>query len=168
MPHLTTSATVFLPGARRGDVFQYCTSPEGAVEFFRGYGPIPAIKSLSYRPGHSLEVGALREVRLADGSVLEEQVLELQPPARHAYRVSGFAPPLSWLSRQALGGWTFAEVPAGADRPAGVQVTWDYAYQLTGLWAWPAAALIVKVLMRGAMRRALAAIAARFAPGARG
>lgn len=155
MSRVTTSASVLVPGGELDNVFAYATTPAAAVEFFQGYGLVPAIRALAFLPGQAPRVGARREVVLADGSRLEEEIVAWEPPRLHAYRVEGFRPPLSWLSSGAEGRWTFATDSGG------VRITWNYVYHLRGAWAWPLAALIVKVWMRGAMRRALEQIALR-------
>jgi len=38
-------------------------------------------------------------------------------------------------------------------------VSWDYAFTLTSVFAWPLAAPLLHIFMRGAMRRCLAAMA---------
>lgn len=155
MKSVTTSASVLVPGGEVANVFAYATTPAAAVEFFRGYGLVPAIRAIAFLPGHAPRVGARREVLLADGSRLEEEIVAWEPPRLHAYRVEGFRPPLSWLTSGAEGRWTFET------QPSGVRITWNYVYHLRGLWAWPLAAPIVKLGMRGAMRRALERIAER-------
>ncbi len=164
MTRVTTSATALVPGASVEAVFAYATNPAAAATFFRGLGPIPAIRDICFLPGHRSEIGGLRDVHLADGSTLREEITAFEPPWLHRYRVTGFRTPLSWLSREAVGEWTFTAVNGGAgagrdQSGAGVRVTWNYAYHLTSPVVWPLAAVIVKGLMRGAMQRALRAIA---------
>lgn len=152
---ISTSASVLVPGATPADVFAYATTPAAAAEFFRGFGPIPAIRSIEYLPGSTPNIGGRRTVTLADGSTLDEEVLAYSPPHGHAYRVSGFPPPLSRLTREARGAWTFEPATTGT------RLSWHYTYELTSPLAWPAGVVVVKVLMRGAMQRALREIATR-------
>jgi len=154
--NICTHASVVVRGVSPDAVFDYATSAEAASEFFQGFGPIPAIRKIEFLPGSGPRVGGRRQVLLADGTALEEEILELQPPARHSYRVSGFRPPLSLLAKSGKGTWDFSS------RPEGTGITWHYAYHLASPLAWPLGAVLVKLFMRGAMRRALGRIAARF------
>lgn len=152
---VTTSATAIVVGATPEQVFAYATTPSAAAEFFTGYGPIPAIRSIEFLPSSGPHIGGERTVRLVDGSELLEEIVGWDPPRRHSYRVTNFRPPLSRLASEATGSWTFE--PTGQ----GTRITWHYAYRLTTPLAWPLAVPLVKLLMRGAMQRALDRIASR-------
>jgi hypothetical protein len=119
---------------------------------FPGYGPIAAIgKVVLDAP---LAVGSLRRIHNADGTVLTERVTVLEPPRRHAYELSGFTAPFSWLVRLGEAEWRVEPVDGGA------AVTWRYRFTLTSFLAYPVAAVLLAVFMRGAMNRCLAAMAA--------
>ena len=96
-----------------------------------------------------LAVGSTRSVHNADGTVLSERVTVLDPPVRHAYVLSGFRPPFSWLVTQGEANWTFAGHEFGS------RVRWDYEFELTRRWLWPVAALVLKLFMARAMHRCL-------------
>ena len=123
---------------------------------FRGYGPIPALRRMTAQAPAA--VGSTRLVESSDDSILTERITALDPPHRHAYTLSGLRPPLAWLARGGDALWTFT--PAGD----ATRVSWRYAFTLTSAFAWPVAALLLHVFMRGAMRRCLAAMARELEP----
>lgn len=146
---LTTTASAFAAGSNAAMLFDRVADPAAAAEFFRGFGPIPAIDCVRPLSQPALAAGARREVVLVDGSTLLEEIVEFERPLRHRYRIERFGPPLSHLLRTGEGSWTFA------DEAGGARVSWSYQYELASLWMLPVAALFVKVLMHGAMHHAV-------------
>lgn len=151
---VTTEVAQHIP-ASPAAVFAYATDLTAIGDYFRGFGLVPGIRRVSMQDNAAPAVGAARRLEMADGSVLNEQILELDPPVSHGYRVSGFAPPLNRLAHYGQGRWTFT--PSGA----GTQIRWHYTFQLTSPLAWPIVWPLVKIFMRTSMRRTLAALAAR-------
>ncbi len=117
---------------------------------FRGYGPIPSIRSITLHAAPA--PGSTRELLNSDGSRPLERITTLDPPYRHAYTLSGLRAPFSWLVKAGHADWTFT--PA-VDATC---VRWHYRFDLTGVLAWPLAAPLLRVFMGGAMRRCLAAM----------
>lgn len=146
---VSTSASAVAPGMTAAELFDRVADPAAAAEFFRGYGPIPAIAEVRLLTPVPIKAGSRREVVLVDGSVLGEEVVVFERPRLHRYRIDHFGPPLAKLFRMGEGAWSFTSERDGA------RVTWSYRYELTSILAWLAAVLFVKVLMRGAMRRAV-------------
>ena len=109
---------------------------------FRGFGPIPALTRIS-----------LHAAPAVDGGRMTECITALEPGHRHAYSLSGFRPPLSWLVRAGHADWQFT---ANGD---GTTVVWRYRFELTTPLVWPLAAPLLKIFMQGAMRRCLLAMA---------
>jgi Polyketide cyclase / dehydrase and lipid transport len=96
-----------------------------------------------------LAVGATRSVHNADGTVLEETIIAHDPPVSHAYTLSGFSPPSSWLVTRGEANWIITGHEFGA------RVSWDYEFEVTRRWLWPVSALLVKLFMIPAMHRCL-------------
>lgn len=155
MAYVSTSAVVDVMGATVEQLFDYATDPRSVVEFFVGYGPIPAIRRLEMLEGAVPAVGARRRVVLADDSELLEEILVLDRPRHHVYRVTGYRRPFSWLTSEGEGEWRFEPIATGA------RVAWHYRHELVSPWVRPLAALIVSRFMQLAMQRALQRIADR-------
>jgi len=141
--------------ADREAVFDMATDPDRFHEYFTGYGPVPAIDSVQNVDGEATGPGTVRRVHNCDGSVIEEHMDEFVRPERQRYRlVKGFAAPFSLMIASGEGFWTFEE------RGDATRITWRVAFTLRSPLAWPVAAPIVGIFMRGAMARCLANIRA--------
>ena len=92
---------------------------------------------------------------MTDGTVLEEVILDYDPPARHRYRwVGGAKFPFSLLVHSGTGNWEFTEVETGT-----TQIVWSYTIELTSPLAYPLALPIVW-LFRGWLQQGLDAVRA--------
>jgi hypothetical protein len=132
------------------EVYDYATETTTLAKVFVGYGAIPAIVHAEMVDG-PLRVGGKRRVENTDGSKLTEEILQLERPRIHAYRiVSGLKVPFSLLIHHGDGTWRFQEVNGGTD------VSWDYEFELRSALAWPVAALLMRTQFQQAMQRALA------------
>jgi len=132
-------------------VYALSLDAERFPALFAGYGPIPGLRRISLHGPAA--VGAMRDVEDSAGVVLHERIDALEPGRRHAYTLSGMQAPLAWLAREGRADWRFA--PGGA----GTQVDWYYDFALTSPLAWPVAAPLLRIFMRGAMQRCLDAMA---------
>jgi hypothetical protein len=128
-------------------VFALIVDPVRFPLAFRGFGLIPAIRSITL--DDNLAVGAFRRIHNADGSTLTEQVTALEAPSLHAYTLGGFRPPFSWLVTRGDARWTVS-----AAGPL-THVCWDYAFTLTTPLVSPLAAVLLRLFMARAMRRCL-------------
>lgn len=137
----------------------YALATDAARFPFPGDGPIAAVRTITLDA--PLAVGSTRQIHNADGSVLTERVTVLDAPTRHAYELSGFVVPFSWLVQLGEADWQLRPADGGTD------VTWSYRFTLTTALAWPLAAPLLQVFMRRAMARSLAAMAAILATGER-
>lgn len=114
---------------------------------FPGYGPIPAIRRVEL---HGVAAaGTKRQIHNSDGSVLDEEILELDAPHRHRYRLSGFRAPFAWLVRQGEADWQFR------DEDGGSRVEWHYRFEPASALARPFAALLLRGFLQPAMQRCL-------------
>lgn len=128
-------------------VFALMVDPDRFPSMFEGYGPIPAIRSVTLDA--PLAVGATRRIHNTDGSILTEQVTALDRPVRHAYTLVGFRPPFSWLVTRGESDWTLST------REPGTHVRWIYDFTLTNALAYPLASVVLKFFMSRAMQRCL-------------
>jgi hypothetical protein len=132
-------------------VFALALDPVRFPATFRGCGPVPAVERITLHAPPA--VGSTRELENSDGSRVTERITALDAPTRHAYTLTGIAPPLSWLVRAGHADWTFT--PAGG----GTHVVWRYDWDLASVLAWPVASPLLHGFMRAAMRRCLRAMA---------
>ena len=131
--------------------FALAVDPSRFPGFFTGFGPIPALREI--RLDAPLAVGSTRQVEGSDGAVMRERIVAHDPPRRHAYVLGNLRPPLALLVREGHADWRFEP------RADGTQVRWTYRFELTSPLAWPLAAPLLQVFMRGAMQRCLDAMA---------
>ena len=151
-------AEVVVPGPPEA-VFDYATNLEHLPRLFRGAGPVPSIEKAEVIGGGEQRVGARRRIHNGDGSVLEEEVLELDRPRSHRYSLYGdFQGLVRFLVRKGGGHWTFEPVEGGHE----TRVRWAYHFELTSPLALPLALPMMKVAFRAAQRRCLLNLAAAF------
>lgn len=152
-----TRASVMVAAAAE-QAFALATDLPEFHRYFRGSGPIPAVQKVVWHPGAQPLPGARRDVHNSDGSVIVEELLELNPPERHRYRLlSGFKPPFSWMVEYAEGDWRFTR------ESGGTRIDWYYAFQLRSPLALPVVFPIVKIFFRRAMQDCLDTMAAELA-----
>jgi hypothetical protein len=132
-------------------VFALTLDPARFPAIFRGCGPIPAVRRITAHAPPA--VGSTRELENGDGSRVTERITALDAPRRHAYTLTGLAPPFSWLVRAGHADWTFTGVAGGTD------VQWRYDWDLAHGLAWPVAWPLLQGFMRTAMQRCLRAMA---------
>ncbi|MGH8049556.1 MAG: SRPBCC family protein [Methylococcales bacterium] len=114
---------------------------------FTGYGLIPAIRKV--RLVEPLAVGVIRHIYNADNSVLTEQVTVLEKPHRHAYTLSGFQAPFSWLVKKGESDWQLKKQGNAS------HVRWTYEFTLTSFLLYPVCYVLLKFFMQRAMQRCL-------------
>ncbi len=147
--HPTCTARAKLP-CRAEAAFDLSADPARFPPLFRGYGLIPSIRSITLLS--PLGVGCTRRVANNDGSILTECVTALDRPGLHAYTLSGFRPPFSWLVRLGEARWTFT------DDARGCAVEWRYTFTPRVPLSRPVVALLLRCCMRPAMQRCLQAM----------
>ena len=130
------------------------TDSTNAARVLRSRGPFAGITEVEMYEGHTLSTGAKRRIHMTDGTVIEEVILDYDPPTRHRYGWEGGAKfPFSLLVRSGTGNWKFSEVEGGT------QVVWSYTFGLTSPLAYPLALPIIR-LFRGWLQQGLDAIRA--------
>ncbi len=141
-------------------VFDYATDLDNLPKLFRGAGPVPSIEKAEVIGGGPHEVGCRRRIHNGDGSVLEEELLELDRPRSHRYSLYGdFQGLAAYLVRDGGGHWTFEPVDGGSK----TRVRWAYHFELTTPLVLPLALPMMKVAFRTAQLRCLRNLAAAFA-----
>jgi hypothetical protein len=147
LPSCTARARLSCSAA---EAFELSVDPVRFAPLFRGYGLIPSIRAITALS--PLAVGCTRQVANSDGSVLTEQVTALTRPGLHAYTLSGFRPPFSWLVRLGEARWTFT------DTARGCTVEWRYTFTPRNAMSHPFVDLLLRCCMRPAMQRCLRAM----------
>lgn len=153
MTSISTSASVLIPRPRE-EVFTVATDSSNAAETLRSRGPFAGITKVEMHEGQLLATGSRRRITMTDGTVLEEVILDYDPPVRHRYRWTGGAKlPFSLLIRSGTGNWDFAEAEGGT------RIVWTYTFGLTSPLAYPLA-LPIAWLFKGWLQQGLDAIRA--------
>lgn len=142
--HLTARQHI---AASAATAFALSIDPQRFPALFPGYGPIPAIRQVELLGVAA--AGTRRRIQNSDGSVLDEEILELDAPHRHRYRLGGFRAPFAWLVRQGEADWLFR------DEADGCAVEWHYRFEPASALARPFAALLLHGFMQKAMQRCL-------------
>ncbi len=92
-------------------------------KFFTGFFPIiPAIKEITIPDGSKVEVGLIRSVKLGDGSIVKERVLEHNSPYTQKYEMAEMNPIQKLLFTNMIGKYTLKEANGV------VEVNWDYTF----------------------------------------
>ncbi len=87
--------------------------------FCRRYGPIPPIAGTD-QEGEWGAVGQERPIRTGDGGSMRERLVEVDPPHRFAYEITGVTGPMKPLASRIEGSWSFDEVGTGC------RITWRW------------------------------------------
>ena len=82
---------------------------------FRGYGPIPGIKSAEFEVRTPGVIGTRIRVVNRDGSRHIEEIVKWQPERRIQLKVHEFSPPLSWLATRFVETLEFQCVDGGTN-----------------------------------------------------
>jgi hypothetical protein len=77
---------------------------------FRGYGPIPGIKSAEFETRTPNVIGSRIRVTNLDGSNHVEEIVEWQPDRRIQLQMGNFSKPLSRLAASFVETWEFERV----------------------------------------------------------
>jgi hypothetical protein len=149
--NISTSASIVIPRPRP-EVFAFACDNATYEQTLRPRGLIAGIDKADMFEGHALAEGSWRRISLTDGSVIDEVILDYDPPVKHRYRwTEGIKPPFSFLVRSGTGCWDFSEVDGGT------RIDWSYVFELKSPLAYPALLLIVP-LFRGWLKQGLEAI----------
>jgi hypothetical protein len=136
-------------------LFEEATSLDALAAVLRPVGPLPGVERAWIIGGGPVQKGAVRRVILTDGTPLDEQITDWEPPRKHAYTVKGFRGPFGLLVKRAHSQWILS--PLGE----GTRISWRYEFELTSPAALPVALPLVKVAMRKLMDSTLANLRAR-------
>jgi uncharacterized protein YndB with AHSA1/START domain len=148
---ISTSASIVVPKPRE-EVFDFCCRNETFTRHLRARMPVAGVQGAEFFEGHSLKAGDHRRITLTDGSVLDEEILDYEPPALHRYRWSkGLKGPFALLVQSGTGTWDFSEVDGGT------RIDWSYDFVLKTALAYPLAFPIMP-LFRAWLKQSLQSI----------
>lgn len=123
-------------------VWPAAASLENLPRTFGPVAPIPGVARAEVEGGGELGPGKVRLVHLTDGTTSREEILALQAPSVHRYRLHGLGAPFSWIVREGEADWRFS-----ADGP-GTRLAWTYTFHLTTPLMWPVAWVVLKLFHR--------------------
>jgi len=153
---ISTSTSVLVPRPR-GEVFDFVITNETMERTLRPRGPVAGVAKAEMFEGQALAEGSWRRITMTDGAVLEEIILDHDPPRKHRYRwTGGLKPPFSFLVRSGTGCFDFTEADGGT------RIEWSYVFELTSPLAYPLAFVIVP-LFRGWLTQGLEVMLAELA-----
>jgi len=145
---IQVTAHVFIPRPR-AQVFEAAAGKSaGLSKYFTGFPPlIPAIVEATLEGGEPPRTGAIRHVRMGDGTRIVERVLAFEAPSLHRYDMVKMNPLQTLFCSNMVGEWRFEE------QGSGTRVTWDYSIFPKTLRGGPAR--LIAALLRRAMQRCL-------------
>ena len=148
---ISTSASIVIPRPRE-EVFAFATDSTNAPQTIRSRGPFAGISKIEMYEGQSLAKGSKRRIFMTNGAVLEEVILDYDPPLRHRYGwTGGVKPPYPLLVRSGSGNWDFTETDGGT------RIVWTYTFALTSPLAYPLA-IAIAWLFKGWLQQGLNAM----------
>lgn len=118
---------------------------------FRGYGPLPGIRSAEFTLRTPQVVGSRIRVVNTDGSTHVEEIVEWNPATRLRLAMADFSPPLSRLATRFEEVWTFERLPEGTRVVRSFTLHPRSAIARPVLW-------LISLLLRRAIARNLAEI----------
>ncbi len=122
---------------------------ENLSKYFTGYAPlIPAITAASIDGGGPAREGALRTVKLSDGTTIRERITRFEAPRVHGYDMAEMNPLQRLICTNMVSEWRFSD-EGGATR-----VVWRYSILPKGPLTWPLAWAVSRLFER-AMQRCL-------------
>ncbi|MFO0562721.1 MAG: SRPBCC family protein [Polyangiales bacterium] len=139
----------------REKLFEMATAIEQLSSVLKPEGPLPGVERAWIVGGGALKKGSIRRVVLTDGTPLDEEITDWEPPRKHAYNVKGFRGPFGLLVKGAHSQWIFSPIDVGT------RISWRYEFELTSPAALPLALPLVKVAMKRMMESTLANLRAK-------
>ncbi|MBK8397741.1 MAG: hypothetical protein IPL26_21210 [Leptospiraceae bacterium] len=92
-------------------------------KYFRGFFPlIPSIEEITIPIDTNIEVGLIRTVRLGDGSLVKERILEHNSPYSQTYEMAEMNSIQKLLFNNMIGKYTLKQ------KENQVEVNWDYTF----------------------------------------
>lgn len=134
----------------RQEVFDFLREVD-VTTVLTGYGPLPAVRSVSNPGGAWDRAGQERILHLSDGSSLRERLTHVDPPLSFAYDIDQITGPVRHLVRGFAGRWS-CELE-GED--AVTRARWHYVFEPRSWLTWPASMLVVRLLWQPYMGRVL-------------
>ena len=134
----------------REQLFELANAGDSFAAIFRSAGPIPGVERAWVVGGGPVRQGTLRRVVLTDGTPLDEEVTDFEPPRKVAYTVKGFRGAFGLLVKHARAQWIFSPIDVGT------RISWRYEFELTSPAVLPVVLPLVKVAMKGFMDQTLA------------
>ena len=123
--------------------FDFVTAEDVLPKVLHRYGPVPAVVRTVVLDGPEWDrSGCFREVHLDDGSMLHEQIDQLERPFTFSYDVTPQTGMLRHVIGSARGEWEFAETN---DR---TETTWTYRFRPRSSLLTPVVWIFSKVFQR--------------------
>jgi hypothetical protein len=150
---ITAYAEITIPREREAVFRAAAGRAEDLPKLFPGLPPlVPAIVEARIEGGGPQREGAVRELRLSDGSRVKERIVAYEAPSRHAYDMLEMNALQRLLCTNMEADWRFD------DQGGATRIRWTYLIHDRSLLLLPVARLMALVFER-AMKRSLARVA---------
>lgn len=125
---------------------------------FRGRGLVAAVKAVHHQQGAWTQVGERRQIILADGGGLWEEITAYEEPRRFDYVLSDIRGALSLLVSKVEGEWHYQPAVDAQTGASATRISWRYDFIARSVWIYPVAWVFVRLIWMPYMRQVIAAI----------
>ena len=120
-------------------------------DVMKGYAFLPSVVGVRDQTGKWNIPGSARITMLSDGSTTFEEVTACEEPRLFSYRIRNFTNLFRHFVKEARGEWIFTE----GNSASATSVKWAYTFSAKNLLAMVFLLPILKVFLKGYMRRTL-------------
>lgn len=149
LKNVVTSQATVLVDCTRETAFQFISSSEKLSSWMKKCGPVHSVEMVEVLEGPYDHIGAKRKVIFDNGDTIVEELIQRNPFANYAYRVTAFSNFVGKLSKQAFGQVWFDRV----DKQT--RIHWVYSYTYSGFFGKLLLLLFNKMVFRKFMQHSL-------------
>lgn len=125
---------------------------------FRGRGLVAAVQAVAHQQGDWNQVGERRQIVLADGGSLWEEITAYDEPQRFDYVLTDIKGALALLVSKVEGEWHYQRQAQTPTEATSTRIIWCYHFVPRNVFIAPISWLFVRLIWMPYMRQVMAAI----------